>query len=189
MQHILFRDSAPTERILFPEVVVCDESFILDNKIISSTASYVFKEAKKVLDEDGNETYKIKYFKTYNPKEAYCSELSVFEQSGIKSGDVFVGLFNNKGEFSRMLKIYDAKTHTLDLSYYESEGISTASYSSYCYQFAGYIYFNNGTTIGVCTDDPATIIHSKECIRVGRTKKHPVTRVCNARRCFVSVLP
>lgn len=140
-----------------PEVVVCDESFILDNKIISSTASYVFKEAKKVLDEDGNETYRIKYFKTYNPKEAYCSELSVFEQSGIKSGDVFVGLFNNKGEFSRMLKIYDAKTHTLDLSYYESEGISTASYSSYCYQFAGYIYFNNGTTIGVCTDDPATI--------------------------------
>ena len=83
--------------------------------------------------------------------------MSVFEQSGIKSGDVFVGLFNNKGEFSTMLKIYDAKTHTLDLSYYEANGISTASYSSYCFQMAGYIYFNNGTTIGVCTGDPAAI--------------------------------
>lgn len=140
-----------------PEVVVCDESFILDDKIVSSTASFVFKEAKKVLNENGDETYKISYFKTYNPKEAYCSEVSVFESSGIKSGDVFVGLFNNKGEFSRMLKVYDAKTHVLDLSYYEANSISTSSYSSYCFQMAGYIYFNNGTTIGICTDDPATI--------------------------------
>ncbi len=140
-----------------PEVVVCDESFVRDDEITRVTGSFVFKEAKKILNDNGDETYKITYFKTYNQKEAYCSELSVFETSNVKSGDVFVGLFNNKGEFSRMLKIYDAKTGVLDLSYYEANGITTTSYSSYCYQLAGYIYFNNGTTIGVCTDDPSTI--------------------------------
>ena len=140
-----------------PEVVVCDESFILDLDIISSTPSFVFKEAKKVLNEDGDETYKITYFKTYAQKEAYSADTSVLDASGIKSGDVFVGLFNNKGEFSKMLKVYDAKTHKMDLSYYDAKSITTTSYSQYCYQFSGYVYFNNGTTIGVCTDDPSTI--------------------------------
>ena len=135
------------------EAVVIDADIDKYKKVDKFSKSYVVANIVRVAHDDGGDVYKLTVFNRTTQYEIICDDVDVDVMETINIGDVINGALDDKGQFCDIVKVYDSKTHTK----VESDAISSfegTDFSARCRMVSGYVYFNNGTTIGLSQSDP-----------------------------------
>lgn len=136
------------------EAVVIDCDINKYKKVDKFSKSYVVADIVRVAHDDGGDVYKLTVFNRINRYEIICADTEVGVNEDINTGDIINGALDGQGRFCDIVKVYDAKTHTS----VESDVIKAfegTDFSSRCRMADGYVYFNNGTTIGLSQSEPS----------------------------------
>lgn len=136
------------------EAVVIDGNINDYRRVDKFSKSYVVKDIVWTLNDDDEAVRRYTVFNRTSEYTFFCADAQVGEDEDIHKGDVVNAALNGRGEFCDIVKVYDAQTHKK----LQSDVISAfegTEYTARCLMAAGYIYFNNGTTIGISDTDPA----------------------------------
>lgn len=135
------------------EAVVIDGDINNYKKVDKFSKSYIVKNVVWTLNEDDEVVQKYTVFNRATEYTIFCANEQVGTDEDIHQGDIINAALNGKGQFCDIVKVYDARTHTK----LQSDVISAfegAEFASRCRMAAGYVYFNNNTTIGISAIEP-----------------------------------
>lgn len=138
-----------SEKNCVAEAVVIDGKIESYRKVDKFSKSYVVKDIVWTVNDENEVVRQFTVFNRTTEYKILCADSRVGENEDIRRGDIINAAIDGKGRFCDVVKVYDAKTHTkLPMDF---EG---AEFTSRCLMAAGYVYFNNGTTIGISTAEP-----------------------------------
>lgn len=135
------------------DAVVIDCNFNNYKKVDKFSKSYVVKDLEWTLNEAGETVQKYTVFNRSTEYTIFSANEQVGAGEDIHQGDIINASFNGKGEFCDIVKVYDAKTNT-KLSSSVISAFEGTDFTSRCRMAAGYVYFNNSTTIGISNIEP-----------------------------------
>lgn len=135
------------------EAVVIDSNINNYKKVDKFSKSYLVKSVEWALNEDDEVVQKYTVFNRTNEYTIFCADAQVGANEDIRQGDIINASLNGRGEFCDIVKVYDAKTHT-KLQNDVITAFEGTDFTARCRMAAGYVYFNDNTTIGISSVEP-----------------------------------